>query len=769
MESGWLWPASKCLLRDERLWLMTSSEIVVKVVNTKDMTKVQYLRDQGRAVKHVAFDNSGSRLAVSCTDGNIFMYSLSSEEPNMIRKVDSMIKSLDSDAEASSKVLWHPDGRLFAAPTSGREVQTMSLGDWANQRSFNTDHSAAITAAAWSPNGAVLATTSSDLTLCLWETKTQKLVKKFDDLKATILALAWHPTENILSYTNNDGELFIHTNIIPMEHSSLLQKGVQPAPFFHDPAEGRAGLANGTTLDLPQRPQQRRAGTPDSLDDILGPDSDDGMEGDDFVVDDDGAGYAVNGHGKRPNTHLGLHSPSGKRRAFGSSISFRPQIHEPFQPGSTPWRGNRRYLCLNLTGFVWTVSQETTHNTVTVEFYDRSLHRDFHFTDPFQYDKACLNENGTLFSCQPNKATNSHALVYYRPHETWTTRTDWRTELPLGEEILAIALSERYVVVSTSANYIRIYTLFGVPVRVYRQKISPAVTCAAFRDYVLSIGNGPVSGDGSCNLLYTIENVKRDEVYQSEDILALPPGATLRSVFWSAEGDPYIYDSTGVLLTLLHWRTPGQARWVPMLDTKLLSRLESGGKQESYWPVAVSHNRFHCIILKGQDKYPYFPRSILSEFAFQIPLSSPADKEKDIDELMGDDDDESAARKNSKSEASALSATLILTNTLISQLSSAMEATSHATVSQRQALADLEVSVNKTLLQMLGQECLAGEDHGMKALEVVGLMRDVGGNGKIYELAVKVANRYERYVLAEKIRDFAERKVVGLDREDDDE
>lgn len=45
---------------------------------------------------------------------------------------------------------------------------------------------------------------------------------------------------------------------------------------------------------------------------------------------------------------------------------------------------------LNLVGFVWSVDQDT-HNTVTVEFYDRERYRDFHFTDPFLYDKACLS------------------------------------------------------------------------------------------------------------------------------------------------------------------------------------------------------------------------------------------------------------------------------------------------------------------------------------------------------------------------------------------
>lgn len=202
------------------------------------MTQIQILNEQTRAIKHVSFDSSGTRLALSCTDGNIYVYSLGSGEPDMIKKVDGMIKSLESNAEASSKVLWHPDGRAFATPTASREIQVMSLSDWERQRSFKTGHSQDITAAAWSPNGALLATTSSDLSLCLWDAKTQKLLKKYDDMKATILAMAWHPTENILSYTNNDGELYIHTDIVPAEQASLLQKLVQPAPFFHDPVEG---------------------------------------------------------------------------------------------------------------------------------------------------------------------------------------------------------------------------------------------------------------------------------------------------------------------------------------------------------------------------------------------------------------------------------------------------------------------------------------------------------------------------------------------------
>lgn len=714
------------------------------------MSKVQYLREQPRAVKHVTFDKAGTFLSVSCTDGIIYVYSLSSEEPKLVKKVDGLLKSLETEAEASSKVVWHPDGRAFAAPTGLREMQVMSVADWEKQRCFKGQHTTDISAAAWSPNGALIATTSIDRKLLLWDTKTQKVIKSFDDIRATILAMAWHPKENILSYTNNDGELYIHEDFVPDEKVSMLQLGLQAAPFIHDPLQEMSGNAkrqgmNGLKNGLPSRPVRR--GTPDSLDEIMG---DDGLSdvAEDFVVDDDGEGYAdINTNGKRTKGHFNDIGVPVKKRSYGT---WQPHIHDSFQPGSTPWRGNRRYLCLNLTGFVWTVDQET-HNTITVEFYDREFHRDFHFTDPLLYDKACLNENGTLFSCQPKNGMP--AQLFYRPHESWTARTEWRTPLPTGESITSIALSESYIVVTTSANYVRVYTLFGVPFRVYRQKSSPAVTCAAWRDYVLTVGNGPIGGDGRAQLLYTLENVKRDEICQSEDVLALPPNVDLQTVFFSSTGDPCVYDSTGVLLVLLHWRSQGQAKWVPLLDTKQLSRLASGKKEESYWPVAVAEERFHCIILKGGDKYPYFPRPLLTDFKFQMPLSDPpAPKDNEDDEVSAVD------------EMNSLEQTWLLTSTLLSLHEDLLNAT-HATSSQRQALAKEELEVDKSLLQLLANECREGEERGMRALEVVTLMRDSGG--RMLEAARKVAGRYGRITLGEKIGEIAERRLVGL--EDDHE
>ncbi|KAI9729232.1 MAG: hypothetical protein M1834_007024 [Cirrosporium novae-zelandiae] len=731
---------------------VASDELTVKVVNVKDTTRVIYLREQPKAAKHVVFDPSGSYVAVSCTDGIIYIYSLSTEEGELVRKVDGVIRNLESDAEACSRVAWHPDGRAFGAATATRDIQIISSGDGERQRAFASGHTGDITALSWSPNGALLASAGADQNILLWETKTQTVVARYN--YANVINLMWHPTENIFSFTTSDGELFIYSDFVPPDQTSLLKKTLQPSPFIHDPlsevnGNSRHKTANGAD-PFHKRPLVR-ARTPDSLDEMLDPLHDDDSENL-FIEDDDGAGYAepstkINEFGKRPNEYIDdAEFPVGKRRA-----AWQPKLHPSFQPSSTPWRGNRRYLCLNLTGFVWTVDQDM-HHTVTVEFYDRGTHRDFHFTDPYFYDKVCLNDHGTLFSCPPNPTTKDPAVLFYRPHETWTARTDWRISLPPGEDITAIALSDSYVVATTSANYVRVYTLFGVPFRIYRQKASPTVTCAAWRDYVLTIGNGPVGADGSATLVYTIENVKRDEVCQAEDVVALPSDAELNNVFFSDVGDPCIYDTTGVLLVLLHWRTPGQARWVPLLDTKRLDRLASGRKTESYWPVAVALEKFHCIILKGGDRYPYFPRPLLSEFDFQIPVSGPPPSKVDDP----DDPDDPETRETNTS--TRLEESLLRTR-LLHSLQSDLLASTTATASQKSDLARRELDADKILLQLLAIECRAGEERGMKALEIVGLMTDRGG--RLMEAAGKVAERYERGVLGERIRELAERRLLG--------
>lgn len=227
-----------------------------------------------------------------------------------------------------------------------------------------------------------------------------------------------------------------------------------------------------------------------------------------------------------------------------------------------------------------------------------------------------------------------------------------------------------------------------------------------------------------------------------------------------------------MLLTLLHWRQPSRASWVPLLDTKLLPRLASGRKHESYFPIAVADNRFHCIILKGGDQYPYFPRPLLSEFDFSVPLTSAppkakannkakaADGEDDDEDVFSENDMDVAGEGEETSESRKLEQQFMLRGVQAAQVQDLVESTSgsHA---QRAVLARLEVEIDKTLLQLLAMECREGEERGMRALEMVELMRD--RTGRMIEAAGKVAERYGRTILGDKIREVGEKRVNGMD------
>lgn len=159
--------------------LTLCSELEVKVVNTADTLRILFLREQPKPAKHTTFDPSGSFISVSCTNGIVYIYSLSTEEPTLVRKVDGLIRSLDIESESTSRAIWHPDGRAFAAPTATRDIQVIASGDGEPQRVFSGGHMGDITALAWSPNGALLISAATDRKILLWDTKTQKVVARY--------------------------------------------------------------------------------------------------------------------------------------------------------------------------------------------------------------------------------------------------------------------------------------------------------------------------------------------------------------------------------------------------------------------------------------------------------------------------------------------------------------------------------------------------------------------------------------------------------------
>jgi chromosome transmission fidelity protein 4 len=279
---------------------------------------------------------------------------MDTEEPELLRKLDGVIRRLEPEDEATARVVWHPDGTAFATAEATRDIAVFSVGEWKKEMTFSGGHNGNITAIAWSPNGALLVTAAKDGEVLLWDSKIQKVLRRYDF--PNVINVAWHPNKNELSLTTSDGELFIYDGFVSKEHQPLLQKPLQAAPIFPGALTEISDNARQPLANRPKEaPRRERLGSPDSLDDILGFDQD----MDDFVDDDDGAGYTeglMNGHGKRTNEHLDEIDGHADKRMLTSFT--RPKVHPPLQPGSTPWRGNRRYLCKTLRIFcsIWTNS-----------------------------------------------------------------------------------------------------------------------------------------------------------------------------------------------------------------------------------------------------------------------------------------------------------------------------------------------------------------------------------------------------------------------------
>lgn len=143
-----------------------------------------------------------------------------------------------------------------------------------------------------------------------------------------VIALAWHPISNTLSFTTSQGQLYRWKECIPQTHPPS-HGTLKKAPTLNNQIR-----TNSSETSFSRSPSILSRTNNDPFED----------EDDDFVVDDDGAGY-VPAHNRKRNAEWDDDSFSrNKRGRNGYTGGFRVKPHEPFQSGSTPWRGNRRYL-----------------------------------------------------------------------------------------------------------------------------------------------------------------------------------------------------------------------------------------------------------------------------------------------------------------------------------------------------------------------------------------------------------------------------------------
>ena len=43
-------------------------------------------------------------------------------------------------------------------------------------------------------------------------------------------------------------------------------------------------------------------------------------------------------------------------------------------------------------------------------------------------------------------------------------------------------------------------------------------------------------------------------------------------------------------------------------------------KDKSYWPVGLTETHFTCVVLRGTDLEPWFPRPLIQEIELGMPI-----------------------------------------------------------------------------------------------------------------------------------------------------
>ncbi|KAG0795344.1 hypothetical protein G6F22_005140 [Rhizopus arrhizus] len=647
----------------------------IRVVLIADNSKIVSLQGHTTSLKSIDYDPTGEYIASSSCDGDIRIWSVGPNEPapRCVKVLKNITPASKPDHALTAKVLWSPDKSCFAFPGKNNDIRMFTYGLWTPYSTLENGHTETISTFSWSPNGYYMATTSKDKLLIVWDVKKKKIVRKAI-VVASITEIAWHPEENQLVFANENGEIMYWDEVIPegnsnYPHPAKIRRNTQidsletqsQDPYSLEPSsldprllESRAtNNANEHFFDTMADDEDGEDLRSEENDDIDMMDAED-----DFVIDDDGAGYAETPEERQ--RMQALHQQRLNLSRMGGNQYQRPVVFDPpsaFQPGETPYNkdkdnrgfdpmeGERRYLCYNLVGAMYTIYQDN-HSIINVEFHDQSAHRNFHFTDYSNFTMGSLSEAGSIFAVEGKEALEkpkktrindegeeetddeeddgdlekiTASTLHFRPLSMRAGGDkDWTYHLPLGEDVVAVAINSASVIAATSTGFIRIFSLSGIQKHIFT--LNNIVTLSAMNDLALLVYAAGPAFTGQQNMEYLLLNTDANEILQ-KDKIQLSIGSELAWAGFSETTQAAIYDSESILRILHHQRRPNQAAWVPVFNGK--AHAKSIQRTESYWPVGVLRDRLMCIILRGDNKYPFFPRPPVNEVPLELPLIEP--------------------------------------------------------------------------------------------------------------------------------------------------
>ncbi|KAI7901299.1 WD40-repeat-containing domain protein [Cokeromyces recurvatus] len=647
---------------------IATDEPTIRIVLTTNNSKIVQLEGHNDSVKSVSYDPSGNYLLSSDVKGNIRIWNVSADEPvpRCIKILPGYTYKSDVDSVLQAKVAWNPDNTCFAFTGTNNNIRVFRNDIWAPFYSLDGEHTRNVITFAWSPNGYYLASSSEDNSFVIWDVKEKKPIAKHTT-STYITGIAWHSYENEITLTDAHGQIRIWKEVIPTDnsnypHPAILRNKTTLEPTSEQVAQKektKNRISNSSLFDDDDDDEEEAIEDQEEGDDVAMVDEE-GEDIEDFVIDDDGAGYAETAEDAEKNklklqSRLNLENIPNNKGLIQRLNKVESMFEPPpsFQPGETPYhkpepgkpfdpqQGERRYMAYNLIGAISTVFEDG-HSVINVEFHDQSEYRNFHFTDVLNFSIGAISSVGAVFAVEgkesedkPKKENDEdiddldnedineeeenenkqlYSTLYFRPNKMGTNK-DWTHYMLPGEDIITVAINQVSVIATTSLGYVRIFSISGIQKHLF--SLENVVTMTAMTDLVFIVYSDGPAFENQQNLRYILMNTNTYEILQ-KDKIQLTTESTLNWVGFSETNQACTYDSQGILRVLYHQRRPYQGRWIPVFDGKAYAGSQQ--KTEKYWPVGVLRDRLMCVVIRGSNLYPFFPRPPVKDIPLRLPL-----------------------------------------------------------------------------------------------------------------------------------------------------
>lgn len=326
-------------------------------------------------------------------------------------------------------------------------------------------------------------------------------------------------------------------------------------------------------------------------------------------------------------TNGGLNEDEETKDSLGHDRSATPSVvgysepmpklfkqQEAFQPSSTPTHLEHRYLAWNSVGIV-TLHTDSSDGAIDVEFHDVNVHHSLHIPNYNNHNMASLSSTVLAMAAENSSKIVCIALAA-------SGNKEWSVQLPDCESVEALCASSRMVAVSTSMQFLRIFTVMGTQ----REVISlpgPIVCMAAYEDRVIVCYHNASSSLKQQHIQAMLLQTSGLRLKCQNISFPLTPERQLTWLGFSDCGSPVFSDSMG-LVQLFNLKSNC---WYPVCDTMK----QSSSVSNNYFVISLSERSqiIQAVLCRGTSYPMTTPRPMVQELPLQLPLCD-LDNEKSI-------------------------------------------------------------------------------------------------------------------------------------------